>query len=98
MNCGRNRKHNADAEKAKPPAWCCAGGERRKDVEQEQIMNDSRINVNDIVQLYPAELRLAKMALAVALDDAVKALQAVSVAQERVRRAEKRMEECHEGA
>ena len=61
-------------------------------------MNDSRINVNDIVQLYPAELRLAKMALAVALDDAVKALQAVSVARERVRRAEKRMEECHEGA
>ena len=61
-------------------------------------MNDSRINVNDIVQLYPAELRLAKMALAVALDDAVKALQAVSVARERVRRAEKRMEECNEGA
>lgn len=55
-------------------------------------MNDSRINVNDIVQLYPAELRLAKMALAVALDDAVKALQAVSVARERVRRAEERME------
>ncbi|WP_300709716.1 hypothetical protein [uncultured Desulfovibrio sp.] len=55
-------------------------------------MNDSRINVNDIVQLYPAELRLAKKALAVALDDAVKALQAVSVARERVRRAEERME------
>lgn len=92
MNCGRNRKHNADAEKAKPPAWCCAEGERRKDVEQEQIMNNSRINVNDIVQLYPAELRLAKMALAVALDDAVKALQAVRAARERVRRAEKKME------
>lgn len=61
MNCARNRKHNADAEKAKPPAWSYAGGERRKDVEQEQIMNDSRINVNDIVQLYPA----------VALNDAV---------------------------
>ena len=93
MNCGRNRKHNADAEKAKPPTWCCAGGERRKDVEQEQIMNKKQIHVNDIVQLYPAELRLAKKALSVALNDAVKALQAVRVARERVRRAEERMGE-----
>lgn len=56
-------------------------------------MNKKQIHVNDIVQLYPAELRLAKKALSVALNDAVKALQAVRVARERVRRAEERMGE-----
>ena len=48
--------------------------------------------VNDIKQLYPLELRLARKALAAALADTRRAALAVRTARDRVRRAEERME------
>lgn len=55
-------------------------------------MTETRMNVNDIVSLYPLELRLARKALAAALEDVRRAARAVKTARERVRRAEERME------
>lgn len=55
-------------------------------------MAETRMNVNDIVSLYPLELRLARKALAAALEDVRRAARAVKTTRERVRRAEERME------
>ena len=61
-------------------------------------MTETRIDVNEIVALYPLELRLARKALAAALADTRRAALAVRTARERVRRAEERMEAFHAGA
>lgn len=55
-------------------------------------MDEKRCAVNnDVVSLYPLELRLARKALAAALADTRRAARAVRTARERVRRAEERI-------
>lgn len=54
-------------------------------------MAETRIDVNEIVALYPLELRLARKALAAALEDTRRAARAVKTARQRVRRAEERI-------
>lgn len=62
-------------------------------------MDEKRCAVNnDVVSLYPLELRLARKALAAALADTRRAALAVRAARDRVRRAEERMEAFHAGA